>query len=400
MTDIELVLGGDSLRVPRRVLMSCGLFEQDPTLLMRPYEVRSRVSADALRAFLEAVQGSEIEFTADLIADITALSSEFKYDFQNPQKLFPSIGTKCDSPILESETQRRIMVLEEQIVHYGRQLAVQQRKTAGITEVDKAIASLMDNFSRHSSEIIHLRAEVDSLKVGFASGMLALREELFAEIGRIRAPPSHSAAQPSRNDNHDSSFLRKRANTDSVRRSTDLPKSIAPAGRIDLGKPAVDLLLLGDQEVGKSVLRQCFSTGDRPNWKIASSTGFDCGSSFLSVRGKKIKVHLWDNPGEERCRSAVLSYAHHAHGLLVVYRTDLRKSFDSLPLWLDQLRNAGAPETPALIIAWDTKLNPAVVSTSQGQGLAKSLNAFFVELYAKQSIIQSGIVDFLEAASS
>jgi hypothetical protein len=76
----SLVLNGESFSVPMEPLvMNCRLFLTNPTLLIKPYEVQSRVLAASFRVFLGAIGGSEATITNDNVSDLGQLCSEFEF---------------------------------------------------------------------------------------------------------------------------------------------------------------------------------------------------------------------------------------------------------------------------------------------------------------------------------
>jgi predicted nucleic acid-binding Zn-ribbon protein len=77
----ELVLDGRAFRVSIVPLLAkCRLFRENRSLLAQPtYDVRSRVSLDSFRKFVEAIGGTKPDITDDNAADLTLLSDELKF---------------------------------------------------------------------------------------------------------------------------------------------------------------------------------------------------------------------------------------------------------------------------------------------------------------------------------
>jgi hypothetical protein len=77
----DLVLDGEVFGVPlSRLIENCRLFQEDRSLLAQPrYDVRSRVSIDSFRTFVDAIGGTEPNITDGNASDLELLSDEFKF---------------------------------------------------------------------------------------------------------------------------------------------------------------------------------------------------------------------------------------------------------------------------------------------------------------------------------
>eukprot|EP00438_Fugacium_kawagutii_P030001 Skav225302 [mRNA] locus=scaffold445:166134:171400:- [translate_table: standard] len=136
---------------------------------------------------------------------------------------------------------------------------------------------------------------------------------------------------------------------------------MADAGHDHLFK----LLIIGDSGVGKSsiLLRFC---DDEFNEKQASTIGVDFKTKFMQVRGKKLKLALWDmalaepggrifqmlvsgglgvqedTAGQERFRTLTSSYYRGAQGIILCYDCTQRSTFDHVKFWQDEVRRSEA----------------------------------------------------------
>jgi small GTP-binding protein len=396
MAEAIIVLGSDRLRVRRRALITCGLFENDPTLLASPYQVRSSVSLNALRTFLDLVQGSEIELPTAIMSDIAALCSEFDFTFQGGREPLFSV----DSPVLDFEIQNRLVALEEQVLNHDRRLSTHRAESERIAELENSLSHLKRDFLRLSSEFENLQRLVESMETGFVSTVQALREQVFSELSHLRSPQSGGS-----DTGGGFSFFKRKAKNDPPPKSPDPPTAARPQpipfdDRIDLSASPIKLRIVGNTMVGKTVLVNFFTRGDASTYDTKPTVGASLNRGCVSARGKSVAVELWDSSGQESYYSILQIYARGAKGFLIVYQVNYRDSFGSVPKWVERMRKMTTPGIPILIVAWDTKLGEAQVSESEGRALAESLNACFVEMYAKQAVIQKGIGDFLEAVSS
>jgi GTPase SAR1 family protein len=84
---------------------------------------------------------------------------------------------------------------------------------------------------------------------------------------------------------------------------------------------------------------------------------------------------------------------------VIVYDVTCQDSFDHVQFWFDQARKSGNTAALIYIVAGKIDLNELrVVTTGQGQSLARSLNAAFAETSAQANL---GIDEmFLEIATN
>jgi hypothetical protein len=327
------------------------LFEKDPILLTRPYEVRSSASAEALRGFLEIVQGRDIgiEITSDIRESMNALSREFEFEFDFDSDFCLEFGTEG--------TQGLIHRLEERIVVQGRVL--------------ESIRADLRRLQTLARSIGDLKREMESVKSGFISGAEAIRNETLSEISRIESQrwPPGEVFWPSKETAIDS-FV----------------------NRIKLTRSHVNVLLFGSHESGKIELAECLL-------KRSLASGDDFVPFPIVVRGKEVQLNFWDMAGQEMFRSISQLHFHNAGAVLILYNTADPESFNSVSEWLDEVHQ-WPEKIPVLIVAWDKKLAPSVVPASKGRALAQREKAFFAEFHADPLVIGTGLLKFFEAVSS
>ena len=101
------------------------------------------------------------------------------------------------------------------------------------------------------------------------------------------------------------------------------------------------LLLIGDGGVGKSSLILRFSD-DTFTESYISTIGVDFKIRTIEIRGKSIKLQIWDTAGEEKFRTVTASYYRGAHGIIVVYDVTDQTSFTNVKQWMKEIdRNGG-----------------------------------------------------------
>lgn len=143
-------------------------------------------------------------------------------------------------------------------------------------------------------------------------------------------------------------------------------------------------IIIGDTEVGKSSLLLQF-TEKQFNTSHDMTIGVEMGSRAIDVRGKSIKLEIWDTAGQESYLSITRSYYRGADGCLLVYDISSKASFESLSMWLSEARqNSNNPNLVILMIGNKADLEASrQVSTREAADFAAANGLTFLELSAK-----------------
>ncbi|KAJ7389805.1 Ras- protein Rab-18 [Desmophyllum pertusum] len=96
------------------------------------------------------------------------------------------------------------------------------------------------------------------------------------------------------------------------------------------------ILIIGESGVGKSSLLLRF-TDDTFDPDIGATIGVDFKVKTLTVDGNKAKLAIWDTAGQERFRTLTPSYYRGAQGVILVYDTSSRETFEKLEEWLNEV---------------------------------------------------------------
>ena len=112
----------------------------------------------------------------------------------------------------------------------------------------------------------------------------------------------------------------------------------------------VKYILIGDSNVGKtSILRQ-FSQKTFKE-KEPPTVGLDYGERIINISDKNVLVQVWDTAGQERFRSLTPSYYRSAMGILLVYSVTDKSSFNSIEIWMKQIKQFAVENIPILILS-------------------------------------------------
>lgn len=153
------------------------------------------------------------------------------------------------------------------------------------------------------------------------------------------------------------------------------------------------VVLLGDANVGKSSIAQCFCKNNLINKHTAT-----IGEAYLQPRvvldnGEVIKLHLCHTGGAERFRSMANLYYKEAAVAILTYDITNEQSLDSLSYWIDELKTKADNRNIILCLVGnkaDVPQNERKISHSQGKKFAQENNMIF---YETSAIIGTGVTE-------
>ncbi|XP_055549584.1 ras-related protein Rab-18A-like [Wyeomyia smithii] len=145
-----------------------------------------------------------------------------------------------------------------------------------------------------------------------------------------------------------------------------------------------EVILLGDNHVGKSCLINAFNTLKFNILEPTINVGFT--SKVVDVDGSAVRLGIWDTAGQERFRSMTANYYRRVQGTLLVYDIGERKSFSSLDSWLDDLdRYRTCDKMCKILVGNKTDSSARVISTDEGRRFATRHQMLFAETSAKNN---------------
>jgi len=149
------------------------------------------------------------------------------------------------------------------------------------------------------------------------------------------------------------------------------------------------IVTLGDSSIGKSSLIQKF-TEEKFVYSQLPTIGVDYKFKTVNVESKKVKLMIWDTAGQERFRKIATDALKKAHGVILCYAVNDRKSFMNIENWMKQIKSS--PSKDALIVLVATKrdvdtshsdfLAERCVDEAEGQALATQYDVPFLETSA------------------
>ncbi|XP_030567413.1 ras-related protein ORAB-1-like [Drosophila novamexicana] len=109
------------------------------------------------------------------------------------------------------------------------------------------------------------------------------------------------------------------------------------------------ILMLGDAGVGKTCLLQRF-VENRFTGNYKCTVGVDSKIRTVEISGHKVKLQIWDTAGEERYRSMMSSYYRHVQGIILVFDTTRRRSYQNVDYWLKEIDKHAATNVRVLLV--------------------------------------------------
>ncbi|CAK7913494.1 GTP-binding protein Ypt6p [[Candida] anglica] len=138
------------------------------------------------------------------------------------------------------------------------------------------------------------------------------------------------------------------------------------------------IVFLGDQSVGKTSLitRFMYDTFDD---QYAATIGIDFLSKTMYLEDNKtIRLQLWDTAGQERFRSLIPSYIRDSHVAVICYDITLKKSFENLTNWINDVKLERGDDVIIVIVGNKSDLgSKRQVTSEECEQLVEKVGAKF-----------------------
>ncbi|CAI5454196.1 unnamed protein product [Caenorhabditis angaria] len=145
------------------------------------------------------------------------------------------------------------------------------------------------------------------------------------------------------------------------------------------------LVLIGDSNVGKTSINHRFCEGSFE--EIFPWNHLDFKVKAIEMKGKKIKLGIWDTIGSERFVSFSTSYCRHAKGIILVYDVTDEETFDNIEEWLRRIGSQASKDVVKMLVGNKCDLTAQrVVSKERGERLARDHQMIFHEISAKNNV--------------
>eukprot|EP00826_Nyctotherus_ovalis_P066130 TRINITY_DN9753_c0_g1_i1.p1 TRINITY_DN9753_c0_g1~~TRINITY_DN9753_c0_g1_i1.p1 ORF type:complete len:206 (+),score=73.16 TRINITY_DN9753_c0_g1_i1:146-763(+) len=147
----------------------------------------------------------------------------------------------------------------------------------------------------------------------------------------------------------------------------------------------VRIILLGNSQAGKTSLILRYTDSNFSS-TIASTIGVDFRIKIIKVKGKDVRLEIWDTGGQERYRTIAKSYYDRAMGVVLVYDCTDERSFGDIHNWMKQIEYHARPDIVSILVSSKCDLQDRRIDTESGKALAEELGIEFVETSAKMNV--------------
>ncbi len=157
------------------------------------------------------------------------------------------------------------------------------------------------------------------------------------------------------------------------------------------------VIVIGDSGVGKSCLTNK-ATNNIFEENYNATVGFEFFTLNLKMFNKIIKLQIWDTCGQELYRSLITNFYRNSSLAIIVYAINSEPSFESIDMWLKELRTHSNPDAKVFLIGNKIDLEKDRKITKEKGEKLKELNNLdlFMEASAKSGINAQNI--FVQAA--
>ena len=157
------------------------------------------------------------------------------------------------------------------------------------------------------------------------------------------------------------------------------------------------VIVIGDSGVGKSCLTNK-ATNNMFEDSYNATVGFEFFTFNIKMFNKILKLQIWDTCGQELYRSLITNFYRNSSLAIIVYAINSKTSFESIEMWLKELRTHSNPDAKVFLIGNKVDLeNEREISKEEGERFKDNnkLN-FFIEASAKSGLNAQNI--FVQAA--
>ena len=143
------------------------------------------------------------------------------------------------------------------------------------------------------------------------------------------------------------------------------------------------IIIIGNSSTGKTKIIERYLTNNFED-NSQPTLGFETHNKEFQIEQDKITAQIWDTAGQEKFGSLTASYYKNAKGALVVYDITDKASFDKVEQLVVDLKNGGDINIYIILVGNKKDLeNGRVITTEEGESLAKKLKLGFCEVSAK-----------------
>ncbi|MHA2499761.1 MAG: GTP-binding protein [Candidatus Hodarchaeales archaeon] len=145
----------------------------------------------------------------------------------------------------------------------------------------------------------------------------------------------------------------------------------------DLIVRMLKLVLLGDDQVGKTTLVKAFMGGEITG-TYKATIGIDIGRKTISLSGEEVLFQLWDLSGQESFKKIRRNFYSGTSGAVAVYDISRLRTYESILNWIEELTEI-AGRVPVVLVGNKVDLRETgegTITHEDGQNMAERVSQF------------------------
>ena len=148
----------------------------------------------------------------------------------------------------------------------------------------------------------------------------------------------------------------------------------------------IKIMTLGNLAVGKTNFILKYTENKFQETHI-STVGLDFKMKKMEINKKNYQIVLFDTAGQERYKSIALNVLKDTHGILLMYDITNKTTFESLPDWINNIKDLKGADFPLILVGNKIDLEEErKVNKEEGQKLADENKILFFETSNKTGI--------------
>lgn len=119
------------------------------------------------------------------------------------------------------------------------------------------------------------------------------------------------------------------------------------------------VVVIGESSVGKTNILSRFSKNEF-SIETKSTIGVEFLAKISDVKGKKIKLQIWDTAGQEKYKAITNSFYCNSNAALIVFDLSLKESLDRVEYWINEVKKFTREDVILMLIGNKTDLERQV----------------------------------------
>jgi len=97
------------------------------------------------------------------------------------------------------------------------------------------------------------------------------------------------------------------------------------------------VVVIGESSVGKTNILSRFSRNEF-SIETKSTIGVEFLTKISEIKGKKIKLQIWDTAGQEKYKAITNSFYCNSNAALIVFDLSIKETFERVDYWVKEVK--------------------------------------------------------------